>query len=292
MKQSPLDAALDYATRGWPVFPCAADKRPLTAHGLHDASTDPAVIHDWWNRWRIALIGIPTGRPIGAVVLDIDVKRSNANGFDTLAGCRELPAGRVLDYGILPGTPMVHTASGGLHLYFLVPTDGLRNTQGARGRGIGPGLDWRGDGGYVIVPAPGSGYECDPYWNFDNVPLAEVPAALLPREQERIALGKPVRPTTGLSPYATKALDSACRNIIAAPAGEQEATLHGEAFSIGTLAGAGGIPADFARRSLLWAARQIPSHDDRRPWRPEQIEVKVARAFERGMHNPRGACHA
>jgi hypothetical protein len=31
----------------------------------------------------------------------------------------------------------------------------IRNTGGARGRGIGPGLDWQGAGGYVIVPSPG-----------------------------------------------------------------------------------------------------------------------------------------
>ena len=135
-----------------------AHKQPLTENGFHNASSDPAVIRDWWCRWPRALIGVPTGQATGAVVLDVDVKQPEAFGYDTLDD---------LGFAILPETPMVHTASGGLHLYFAIPPNGLRNTGGARGRGIGPGLDWRGDGGYVIVPSPGSGYSWDPHWNFE-----------------------------------------------------------------------------------------------------------------------------
>ena len=100
--------ALDYATRGWPAFPChPGTKRPLTVHGLHDASTDPTVLTDWWRRWPDAWIGVPTGEAIGAVVLDIDVKQPAANGYDTLDD---------LGFGILPDAPMAHTTSGGLHV--------------------------------------------------------------------------------------------------------------------------------------------------------------------------------
>jgi hypothetical protein len=213
-------------------------------------------------------------------VLDIDIKRRAANGFDTLDE---------LGFAILPVTPMAHTVSGGLHLYFSLP-DGvdIRNTEGARGRGIGPGLDWRGGGGYLIVPSPGSGYSWDPHCNLDTVPLAPMPAALLPREPEpRTQTGQPVRPAAGLSPYGEAALDSACRRILVAPAGEQEGTLNAEAFAIGTLAGAGAVPVEFARSVLLWAARQIPDYDHRRPWRAHEIEAKVAHAFDGGMRRPR-----
>jgi hypothetical protein len=300
-----LDAALAYAARGRRVFPChwqgERRKHPLTVHGLYDASPGPAIIDAWWRRWQRALIGAPTGRLSGFVVLDVDVK--DAYGFDTLDD---------LGFAILPDTPMVHTASGGLHLYF-APPDGvdLRNTEGAHGRGIGPGLDWRGAGGYVIAPSPGSGYQWDPHWNLGTVPLAPVPAALLPREVKRPPAGacpraaqsadpragaglsdRPVRHTVGLSPYAEAALDSACRRIIAAPAGEQESTVNAECFKIGTLAGAGGIPADFARRALLHAAHRMPDYDRRRPWRAREIEAKVDRSLDAGMHQPRKARHA
>lgn len=287
MTGAALDWALRYATRGWPVFPCRSRgerrKQPLLQHGLHDASADPALIRKWWARWPDALIGLPTGMPIGAVVLDVDVKRPEANGYDTLAD---------LGFAVLSNTPMAHTASSGLHLYFAVPNGGLRNTGGDRGRGIGPGLDWRGDGGYVIAPSPGSGYSWDPHWNFQTVAPAPIPTALLPREPDRIASVAAVRPAVGLSPYATAALDNACRRIIAAPDGQQEETLHVECFGIGTLAGAEAIPADFARRTLQWAARQLRSHDPHRPWRVHEIELKVMRSFERGVQTPREARRA
>ena len=45
-----LEAALRFASSGRPVFPCQG-KRPYVAHGLHDATTDPATIEDWWGRW-------------------------------------------------------------------------------------------------------------------------------------------------------------------------------------------------------------------------------------------------
>jgi putative DNA primase/helicase len=280
------DAALDYARRGWPVFPChwAGDrrKRPLIEHGLHKASRDESQIRDWWHRWPSALIGVPTGRSNGFVVLDIDVK-GDTYGFDTL-----------VDLAILSDTPMAHTASGGLHVYFVAPDHPeIRNTAGQRGRGIGHGLDWRGERGYVIAPSPGSGYSWDPHCNLDTVPLAAVPAGLLPRQPTQPAkIGRPPKPTIGLSPYADAALDGACRRIIAAANGEQESTLNGEAFAIGTLAGAGEIPPDFARRALIWAARQMPDYYHRHPWRATEIERKVNRAFSDGMRQPREARRA
>jgi putative DNA primase/helicase len=279
-----LDAALGYVRRGWSVFPCQwqGDRRksPLIERGLHAATRNEAQVRDWWHhRWPNAHIGVPTGRASGFVVLDVDVK-GTVNGFDTLA-----------EFGsaILPGTPMVHTASGGLHLYFLAPTQPeIRNTAGERGSGIGRGLDWRGEGGYVIVPSPGSGYHWDPDWKFDTAPLAPVPTALLPREPER-RQAQPIEPTGGLSPYGQAALDYACCAIVAAPAGEQELTIVREAFSLGTLAGAGGIPRDFARRALQAAAGRVRDHDPRRPWRAREIEIKVNRAFDAGLDRPRRA---
>jgi hypothetical protein len=280
---SGLTTALGYAGHRTPVFPCHWEggrrKRPLTEHGFQDSSCDPVVIEAWWRRWPKALIGVPTGILSGFVVLDVDVKHADRNGFDTLAA---------FALAILPHTPMVHTATGGLHLYFDAAGRQIPSTQGNWGRGIGPGLDWRAEGGYVIAPSPSSGYDWDPICNLDRVPLAKVPPQLLPAEPEKVRfMVRPIRPTIGLSPYAEAALDSAARRIIAAPNREQEATINRECFAIGTLAGAGGIPADFARRVLLWAARQAPSYDPRHPWRPGEIEDKADRAFADGMRRPR-----
>jgi len=178
---------------------------------------------------------MPSGRVSGRNVLDVDVKDPTAYGFDTLED---------LGWAILPVTATVHTGSGSLQLHF----DDAREigcTTGARGRGIGPGLDWRGTGGYVILPSPGSGYWWDPHYGPDT-PLAAVPDGLLFREPKPAPISsRPIKPTSGLSLYAEAELDSACRAILAAPSGEQEATANAQSFWIGTLAGARGYPGSF-----------------------------------------------
>ena len=220
-----LTEALAYAARGWPVFPCAWQgprrKDPMTGHGFKDATIEPTAIERWWRRWPDALIGTPTGQNF--VVLDVDPRHG---GFETMAA---------LGFPTLPATLTSVTGSGGRHLYFR-PVLGLRNTQGARGRGIGAGLDWRGEGGYVILPAAGCGY----VW-LNDAPMAETPRALLPDLSERAAIVGQSARTAVLTEYGEAALRSAADNILGAPNGEQEATLNGEAYSIGRLAGCGGV---------------------------------------------------
>ena len=93
-------------------------------------------------------------------------------------------------------------------------------------------------------------------------------------------------------PYGKAAIESACTAIVNAPAGEQERTLNCEAYSIGTLAGAGHVPADLALRELLRAGNAMTDHEARWPWRPEEIDLKVRRAFAAGLQHPREARRA
>ena|SRR5215210_3550502 len=77
------NAALAYARRSVPVFPCEPGaKRPLTRNGHWDATTDPRVVGRWWRRWPTANVGIPTGKKSGVVVLDVDVEDG---GLESLA---------------------------------------------------------------------------------------------------------------------------------------------------------------------------------------------------------------
>ena len=56
-----LAAALDYAARGLPVFPCVPrGKTPAVARGFHSATTNPATIRRYWTD-PDRNIGIPTG---------------------------------------------------------------------------------------------------------------------------------------------------------------------------------------------------------------------------------------
>ena len=133
-------AALAYARRGVPVFPCEPGaKRPLTRNGHWDATTDSRVIERWWKRWPSANVGIPTGKKSGVVVLDVDI---DDGGLESLAKLERTGAPT-------PKTAKARTGGGGIHIFFR----NLRDTQIRNSAGLlGPGLDVRGQGGYVVVP--------------------------------------------------------------------------------------------------------------------------------------------
>ncbi|WP_154794717.1 bifunctional DNA primase/polymerase [Occultella kanbiaonis] len=138
-----MNVALGYARSGIPVFPCGPDKRPLTRHGFKDATTDLAVVRDWWAQHADAMVATPTGSASDLAVLDVDVK----HGIDGEASLAALEA----ELGPLPVTMAVRTRSGGRHLYFR--HDGASRSSASR---IAPGIDVRAEGGYVIAPgSPG-----------------------------------------------------------------------------------------------------------------------------------------
>lgn len=150
-----LAAALDYAGRGWRVFPvhtaaggrCScgkpdctrAGKHPRTAHGLKDATMDQAVIRDWWDKWPSANVGIATGQASGLWMLGPD----GPAGADALA---EL-VGR---HGALPPGPRARSGGGGEHRLYAWPADGLPLTNRRNHRGMP--IDVRGEGGYFVAP--------------------------------------------------------------------------------------------------------------------------------------------
>lgn len=131
----------DLASAGVPVFPCVpGQKRPLTARGFHDATTDLAQIEQWWGRWPEANLGLPTGAVSGVVVVDVDV-REDVDGRESMR--------RAFDAGWV-GMPVftVVSPSGGRHGYYpATPGVVQRSWQAARA-----GVDFRGDGGYIVIP--------------------------------------------------------------------------------------------------------------------------------------------
>jgi hypothetical protein len=220
----PLGAAVAYARHGRPVFPChwhgERRKRPLIEHGLHAATTDIVQICTWWERWPAALIGMPTGNASGLVVLDIDTKDPAANGFDTL---------KALGKAVLPETPQARTAGGGLHVYFVTIGIEIRNSIGQHG--LGPGLDVRGEGGYVILPSPGSGYTWDPVWNFDTV--APLPAPGWLGHRQKAPTPKTQHSGRPFDPFSV--LDEACAAIRDAPDGDKYRIVRREPFIVACL---------------------------------------------------------
>lgn len=178
-----LKAALRYAGRGWPVFPiyemtregcscrrskCTSPgKHPRTEGGHNEATVDEATIRAWWGDHPNANIGIRTGSESGLLVLDVDPIHGGNESFEEI----------LLSNGQLEDGPESHTGSGGRHFLFKHP--GFKTGNRANFR---PGLDIRGDGGYIVAPPSnhksGNHYEWDAIFD-DATPPPEPPAWLL-----------------------------------------------------------------------------------------------------------------
>lgn len=171
-----LQAALEYARQGLPVFPCFTPingvcdcpraehcedtgKHPRTKHGLSDATTDELQIRRWWRENPIANIAIAF--PKGWVAVDVDSER----GYRLLVEQgRHLPA------------TAIQTSGGGHHYVYrcreLIKSRSKFIPDSVKG--AHDGVDLRGPGGYIMaapsVHASGRVYE----W---SVPLSQVEIA-------------------------------------------------------------------------------------------------------------------
>jgi RecA-family ATPase len=178
MTQTLKEAALEWAAAGFAVFPCAPDaKNPITPNGFKDATTDPEQIETWWDETPDANIGwYPDASSHSVLDVDLPKKPGDPDGRETLEGL-------VAINGPLPETFRVRTPHGGTHYYF----DGACPSSGSR---IGPKVDTRGIGGYVLVPP--SVVEGKPYVVEHEADLAEVPQWIVEGAFNRSkALGAP-----------------------------------------------------------------------------------------------------
>lgn len=180
-----FQAATEYMARGWRVIPVNRDKSPATRNGFKDATSDPNRWTTLWVESRGAGVGIQTGAESGIVVLDIDPDKG---GRDSLAALVERQAP-------LPTTVETCTGGGGTHLYFKHRGSPIRNSAGQ----LGPGLDVRGDGGYVVAPpsphASGTPYTWKEGRSPGEIAVAEMPEWLAARLEVNAA--PPASPDTG-----------------------------------------------------------------------------------------------
>lgn len=264
-----LDTALQYAARGWHVLPLKPrEKIPLTPNGVKDATNDPETIRRWWTRWPNANIGIACG-PSRLLVVDLD-------GPEALTAWADL-AQRL---GIPYDTLTAHTGGGGIHLIYRVP-DGLRLGNSA-GR-LGPHIDTRGEGGYIVAP-PSVHPSGRPYtWEDPDREILELPqplADLLTRPKPEAPPTPPTPPRRDLHPYAEAALREEIEEVRRAPEGTRNDTLNKAAFSLGQLVGAGILDRRTVEEELAAAARAAGLEE-------REIQATLRSGLEAGMRQPR-----
>jgi hypothetical protein len=287
-------AALTYANLGYRVLPlhhppvtnsiqgpemlcscgdraCGAiGKHPLTAHGLNDATSDPAKLARWWRRWPQANIGLVTGEV--ADVLDID-------GPAGRAALRRFAA----DHDLRLEGPLVRTGSG-WHIY-LAPT-GTGNRAS-----LLPHVDWRGRGGYVV--APPSRHPSGRRYRWLRPLTAKLPTAPVPLHSllgparthpSQPAPAAPFHPTAAGHPYGRTALEQEVSAVAHAPRGRRNATLYEAGIRLYSLVAGGVLARDEVEAGLLAAAATSRLLVEE----PAQTRRTLASAERTGLSHPRG----
>lgn len=241
----------DLAQKGYYLFPCAG-KTPLVKWSTR-STTDPETIQAWKAKYPGCNWGIDCGNS-GLFVIDDD-RGKNPEAVNSLLVLE-------LEYGPLPETFTVRTKSDGYHYYYR----GFgRNSAGNK---LGPGLDTRGAGGFVVAP-------CSPgYSVVKDLPVADVPdwvIGLVGRpspKKERTDPENVILDTPEDIARAASYLQSA------EPAVEGN---HGDdtTYKTACMVRDFGISEEKCFELMLnWNERCSP------PWDPKDLEVKVANAYE------------
>jgi len=244
--------ALEYARLGWRIHPCHPGKKePILKAWQKQASADRTLVEHWWGRTPQANIAAATGPGSGIFVLDVD----NPAGERTLADL-ERRHGPLLEL-----YPQQWTGSGhGWQAFFAYPEG--RNIRNSAGR-LGPKLDTRGAGGFVVLPPSlhpsGNRYE----WAVDrkpgNVPPEDAPGWLIdlldpPPQPEAPRQQWTQRQHKDGNRYALKALEAELSMVAAAPKGRRNDQLNASAHALFRFVETGRLTADVICRGLLAAA--------------------------------------
>ena len=159
-----LEWATFYAALGWSVVPVRpGEKMPAVPWTpFQRTCATPAQLHDWFAVGGYG-IGIVTGAISGMFVLDFD-------GEDGQALLSRLER----EHGALPATPNAFTPGGGLHVVLQHPGRPIPTR-----KNVLPGLDVRGDGGFIVAHPSmhrlGRRYEWDADTHPEDVLIAAAP---------------------------------------------------------------------------------------------------------------------
>lgn len=146
-----LSAALDFANRGFPVFP-VHKKNPQLKEWPDKATTDRDQIEEWLNGKYKYCDGFGVCPKTFAFVIDVDVKEGKS-GRESLQTLRD-------KFGLDVRTLAVKTINNGLHLYFKYPNiPDSRYVMSITNWMDLDGIDIRGNRGFVVGPTEDNGYK-------------------------------------------------------------------------------------------------------------------------------------
>ncbi|MBZ9888105.1 AAA family ATPase [Mesorhizobium sp. BR1-1-3] len=296
---TPLETARWYTSHGIPVFPCheseaeevdpatgeiitKPEKSPYTTNGLKGATRSSRIVDIFFGeKYPSAAIGVPTGDPLSAWVLDLDTHDGN-DGHVWLAAMEK-------KHGALPDTARAATANGGTHIFFS-HVDGVRNRAA-----IAPGVDTRGDGGYVLAPgsamADGRAYK---WLNHDGHGLpafAEAPQWLLDMvvnkhaEPEAPRTEYVYRPVEEINErYIGRAIEDECAKVASAAVGNRGQQLYSSACALGELVAANALSRGAAEDELYRAAESsgVVKKDG-----PKSTRDRIKRGLDKTANSPR-----
>ncbi|MDQ2729056.1 MAG: bifunctional DNA primase/polymerase [Actinomycetota bacterium] len=280
---TPLAAALRYSELGLPVFPVAPvdqtsglcgckDGPGCEAVGKHPlvkwadkATTTRKQVTSWWAWKPNANIGIPTGERSGLVVVDIDRQHGGPATRKSLE-----------DAGLVfPPTLAARTRNGGWHFVYQAPAGRrVANTTAALcGVGETPGIDVRGDGGYIIVAPSLRPIDPDPAtgalrfgrysWVSGDHPMAPAPSwVVTPKEAPKPAPAPtraPVGERIGRDPHkrAAAALTAEVRRVLDSRAEGRNNCLFQAAANLFEIVNTGYLDEHLVRSELTVAALSV-----------------------------------
>ena len=212
-----LEIAIKIANGGLPCFPCQDSKAPTCPGGWKRATKNIDELRDLWNRYPGTLVGVPTGVITGFHALDIDPRHGGDTWYANNA------------QNLVP-TWTQRTRSGGLHLLFK-QRDGIGLSAGK----IAPGVDVRGDGGYIIA------WWAHDYPIIDGSPIAAWPEWLAEKIISPLPNLNAIRPTKYGNSYVQGALNNAIQTMAGAVEGSRNQTLNNQALALGRFVSTGDL---------------------------------------------------
>jgi Bifunctional DNA primase/polymerase, N-terminal len=260
-----LAASLEYAKRAWSIFPCVyLTKEPAVQRGFYSATSNPETIRRWLGGGFRRNLAVRTGLASGVWVLDVDDP-------DALTALED-------HHGALP-TTLRSQSSRGTHLWFKC-TSPIPSSSGR----VAPGIDCKGEGGYIVVP-PSVHPTGVVYRWLNDEPIADAPEWLV--RLARKPAPSPSTPKThhrAPGAYGAAALKVEIDALANAPRGSRNHALNRASFALHQLVAGGELDASDVEQRLIEAATAngLLAEDG-----PRQVMATIRSGARAGLKLPR-----